>query len=111
MWGKQKSLAAQFKFTEKTSKKAAFFRFWLPGVEVKGKSCEVFISKVSIIEKAKALDFDKGCQTAYFLSPSLFFLKHPKNVTLFAKEKNRMAKGVSPPRHPICCSHVRTAST
>ena len=59
MWGKHKSAAAQFKFTEKTSKKAAFFRFWLPGVEVKGKSCEVFISKVYIIEKAKALDFER----------------------------------------------------
>ena len=38
--------------------------------------------------------------------------KYPsKRHAFLAKKKNRMTRGVSPPRHPICCSHVRTAST
>ena len=42
----------------------------------------------------------KGCQTAYFLSLSLFFLKHPKNVTLFAKKKKQNGEGGLPPSPP-----------
>ena len=38
--------------------------------------------------------------------------KTPLETSRFSRrKKNRMARGVSPPRHPICCSHVRTAST
>ena len=38
--------------------------------------------------------------------------KTPLETSRFSREKkNRMARGVSPPRNPICCSHVRTAST
>jgi hypothetical protein len=47
-----------------------------------------------------------------FVNKKLLSIKStPRNVTLFTRKKSRMARGVSPPRHPICCSHVRTTST
>ena len=50
--------------------------------------------------------------TQVFLVPNPCQTKpEPILSRYFRRKKNRMARGVSPPRHPICCSHGRTAST
>ena len=53
----------------------------------------------------------KGGYTGIFSSKSVSDKTRANSVTIFPTKKNRMARGVSPPRHPICCSHGRTAST